>query len=310
MTRCLSVHAPYACAHSGACCRAGWTIAIEEPLVAPLEALGIHVGADRVAPRHADGQCVFFEAERGRLCSIHRRGGQALLPSACRHFPRVAVTDPRGTSITLSHFCPTAAGLLFAGAPLAIVDAPPGVALGGTVEGLDATGVLPPLLSHGVLTDWAAYSAWEAEAVALFNVTDLAPEDAADLLTNATERACSWKPGREPLAVAVRRAFAAAKAAGAGGPGKWGSLGQAVNAFLAAHAFASWAAYEPGGLRSVAAAVRAALNALTGELDGRGGLSKETLTEAIRATDLRLRHALRPESPPRDASDALSRGRN
>ena len=37
--------------------------------------------------------------------------------------------DPRGTFISLSHFCPTAAGMLFDdGPPVAIVDAPAALA--------------------------------------------------------------------------------------------------------------------------------------------------------------------------------------
>src|SRR5688572_7037569 len=138
--RCLSVHAPYVCAHAGACCQAGWTIPIEAPLVPRLRALGFQAPADGVAGLADDGACAFFERDAGRLCAIHRRGGSSLLPSMCRHFPRVVVNDPRGSSLTLSHFCPTAAGLLFEPVPLAIVDAPAPLSLDGGMEGLDATG--------------------------------------------------------------------------------------------------------------------------------------------------------------------------
>jgi hypothetical protein len=221
-----------------------------------------------------------------------------VLPSACRHFPRVIVNDPRGASVTLSHFCPTAAGLLFAGVPLGIVAAPPAVALGGTLEGLDATGVLPPLLSPTVLTDWDGYSAWEERAVALFNVANLEPERAVALLIEATVGIGGWKPGRQPLAAAVHRAFDTVETDGSSVPGRWDGFAGVVNAFLAAHAFASWAAYS-GGLRSVAAAVAETLEMLTREVDARGALSRETLTEAVRATDLRVRHGSHPNPPPR-----------
>ena len=53
--------------------------------------------------------------QRGNLCAIQRQMGHDQLPSACRHFPRVVVLDPRGTFITLSHVCPTAARMLIAG---------------------------------------------------------------------------------------------------------------------------------------------------------------------------------------------------
>jgi len=287
--RCLSVHASYVCAHAGACCQAGWTIPVEEVLVGPLRGIGIDIDASRVAPILPSGHCAFFEPEAGRLCTIHRRGGPGLLPSVCRHFPRVIVNDPRGTSVTLSHFCPTAAKLLFAAPRLAIVDAPAALALDGSLEGLDATDVLPPLLTTGVLTDWDGYSTWEDEAVALFDVDDLAPERAVDRLTRATEAACSWRPGSESLADTVRRAFAHSRSAVVRGGGRWNSFGRTVNAFLAAHAFASWAAYEADGVLGIPVAVATALAILTQQLGGRE-LTEETLTSAIRATDLQLRH--------------------
>jgi Fe-S-cluster containining protein len=290
--RCLSVHAGYACAHAGACCTAGWTIPVEEPLVQPLRAAGIRIGADRIAPAR-NGACVFFEAGGGRLCTIHRVAGPALLPSVCRHFPRVIVSDPRGASVTLSHFCPTAAALLFDSVPLAIVTAPSSLALDGTVEGLDATGVLPPLLAAGVLTDWDGYSAWENSAVAVFNDPNVAPERAVGLLTDATDEACAWRPGAEPMTAAVGRAFehARARQEGEDGAGRdWRGFERAVNAFLAAHAFASWAPYEPRGLRAIPAAVARALQLLTEDVSARGTLTRDALIAAMRATDLQLRH--------------------
>lgn len=290
--RCLSVHASYACAHTGVCCRAGWTIPVEERLIEPLRVVGITIGRDRVAPTRPDGACGFFEADAGHLCTIHRRAGASLLPSVCRHFPRVVVTDPRGTSITLSHVCPTAAGLLFEPVPLALVDAPSSLALDGVgaLEGLDASSVLPPLLSPGILMDWEGYSAWEEAAVELFDTAALQPERAVAMLISATETARAWRPGAEPLASAVRRGFARAASAEFDGVERWSRFGRAVNAFLAAHAFASWAAYEPEGLRSVAAAVGNALELLTCEVTRRGGLTRESLLDSIRATDLKLRH--------------------
>jgi len=288
--RCLSVHAPYRCAHAGSCCRAGWAIPVEEALIAPLRTIGIHIGPDRLAPAEPDGQCLFFEAGAGRLCTIHRLGGPSLLPSACRHFPRVVVRDPRGASVTLSHFCPTAAGLLFGRVPLAIVDAPPSLAVDGALEGLDATEVLPPLLARGVLIDWDGYSAWEEAAVALFDGHP-DPERAVDALVRATDACRAWRPGGETLASAVRRAFADARSGDRGGTNCWNGQGRAVSAFLAAHAFASWAAYEPDGLRSVAGAVEAALGTLRGQIEDPDSVTREALIAAMSATDLRLRHA-------------------
>lgn len=289
MIRCLSIHAPYVCAHTGECCRAGWTIPIEEHLVAPLRLVGLDVG--RVAPTRSDGACVFFEADEARLCTIHRRGGRDLLPSVCRHFPRVIVNDPRGTSVTLSHFCPTAASLLFSGLPLSIVAAPPSVSLDGRLEGLDATNVLPPLLSKDVLTDWDGYTAWEEAAVELFNVDGVTPEQAVAALARVTGRLTAWRPGGDELSSRVRREFGAAITEIRPNDGRWGESTRPVNAFLAAHVFASWAAYERDGLLEVVAAVETALRRLTGRLEEHGpAISQSSLKEAIRSADLQLRH--------------------
>ena len=48
-----------------------------------------------------------------KRCIVHRDLGEPHLPTTCRHFPRVAVQDRRGTFVSLSHFCPTAASMLF-----------------------------------------------------------------------------------------------------------------------------------------------------------------------------------------------------
>src|SRR4051812_31188677 len=97
MTWCLNVHAPYRCRHAGACCRASWTIPFED---------------GTIAARTPDNGCIFLDGRSG-LCSIHRDGGAQALPVTCRVFPRIVLQDARGTFISLSHFCPTAAALLF-----------------------------------------------------------------------------------------------------------------------------------------------------------------------------------------------------
>ena len=78
---------------------------------------GLPHGA-RVALRvDSGGRCVFLDPERGRLCTIHSHLGPGALASACRDFPRVVTLTPDGFSITLSHYCPTAAGRLFRDRP-------------------------------------------------------------------------------------------------------------------------------------------------------------------------------------------------
>jgi Fe-S-cluster containining protein len=285
---CLSVHAAYACRHSGACCSAPWRIPVE---AARLPLLRSHREIAEILdqshdgpyfPRRAEGTCVFFESHRDRLCTVHRVGGLELLPSACRHFPRVVLNDARGSFVTLSSFCPTAAAMLQDDVPLRIIEAPPAFLPGGTLEGLDATAVLPPLLCEGVLTDYEGYSAWEREAIAVLDRDDLHVDEAIRVVAQATERAQRWRPGVGRLADHVAAAFATAApphrtrvCAGA----------RPLRMFAAAHLFGSWAAYQNGGIGGVVRDVRDAVARLQGPI-----AAGATFIEAARATDLVLRH--------------------
>ena len=156
-----------------------------------------------------DGACIFFDAADGRLCQVHRNLGEGMLPSACRQFPRVTLTDPRGTWITLSHFCPTAARLLFSPTPLRIVAAPERLGLSGAAEGLDATDALPPLLRPGMLMDLEGYTAWERAGVELLGSGG--PDAAAALaaLQAASRTIRKWSPGGETLRDLVIRTMGA-----------------------------------------------------------------------------------------------------
>ena len=298
---CLSLHAAYACRHSGECCRAGWDIPAEPAVVEVIEkrvAIGGPAPVDRfhtspdgrvIVSRGSDGACVFFEHGRGPrsgpgLCAIHRQAGPEHLPSACRHFPRVVLRDPRGTFVTLSHFCPTVAALLLESGPLAIVEAPPSLALDGRLEGLDATSVLPPLVGQGVLMDYEGLSAWERAGIAVLDRDDLDVERALAVIASATSAVTRWSPGRESLADAVERAFDL----GLGRSERRGAEAledRPLRAFLAAHLFASWDAYQPRGLQDVVDGLRTALATLRHEMRSHG-----TLVEAARAADLQLRH--------------------
>ena len=221
-TRCLSVHAHYHCRHAGACCES-WTVPAE-PRVIQLVATrairreGVHgaLFVESTNPhdterwnmaRDADGRCVFFDRDAGRLCAIHLDAGAGALPSACRHFPRKILRDRRGTFISLSHFCPTAAAMLLALDPLRIVDAHPPLRLSEPVEGMDAADAFPPLVRPGVLSDLDGYDAWERSCVATFARADLCVQDALDLVAAATEDVRGWQPGGVPLADRVHAAF-------------------------------------------------------------------------------------------------------
>jgi Fe-S-cluster containining protein len=224
--RALSFHAGYRCRGSGACCTAGWPIvvepAVEERLrlavrdgrLAPAPAGRRHLvarpglpdGARAVLAADEAGRCSFLRDDR--RCAVHAGLGEEALPVACRQFPRLVTLTPLGASVTLSHFCPTAADLLLAGEDLPasrgtaglerrgrarIVEDPPAFPASWPYQGLDARRALPPLLRPGVLMTWAAHEAWEQHAVATF-ASATTPEAGLETLARQAERARSWRP--------------------------------------------------------------------------------------------------------------------
>ena len=222
---CLTIHARYQCRHAGACCQ-NWTVQAEPRVVQLVEQRGIRrsgvngplfvssinpdlSGAMDVA-RDNNGSCVFFEQNGQRLCVIHRDAGVEALPSACRHFPRKFLRDARGTFVSLSHFCPTAAALLLGEHPLGVAEAMPPLMLEEPVEGLDARDSLPPLLRPEVLCDLEGYDAWERASIAVLGRKDQSWQAALDHIGAATERVRDWRPGTSTsLAQHVASAFAA-----------------------------------------------------------------------------------------------------
>jgi len=248
--------------------------------------------------------CVFFDDRDGRLCRIHGTLGHDALPLACRQFPRVSVLDPRGVSVTLSHYCPTAAGLLNEVDPIAIVDAPPAYPPGAEYVGLDARTSLPPLLRPDILMDWNAWWDWERLAVEHLAVHGDSAARALDELAAAVERLRPWKIGDGVLAERVHAVFSGERSQrhtrperrslvedvldtipGERRPAKLDIPGRPSDSvtrrFLAAHAFANWTALLGQGLRTWLRSLDAALAFLD---EGFG----------VRQTDLVLRHLADP----------------
>jgi Fe-S-cluster containining protein len=205
--RSLSFHASYRCGNSGVCCSSGWDIPVEPGVARRLQrelragrASFRGAGAadrERVLARTASGRCVFLEGRRGATrCAAQRRLGADALPSACRQFPRVVTLTPAGVSVTLSHYCPTAARLLFADAeePVRIVESAPAFPASWRYEGLDARDALPPLLRPGSLMTWAALERWEQHAVAALTDRRGSPEQAVRRLAADAEAARRWTP--------------------------------------------------------------------------------------------------------------------
>jgi len=323
LTRALSIHADYRCQNTGVCCSSGWDVPVEPGIEEGLrEALaggslrapaaascfrpvaGLPHGARVVFQNDDRGRCVFLGSGDRPLCSVHHQLGPGSLASACRDFPRIVTLSPLGVSITLSHHCPTAAGLLFSEQNgLAIVRDPPAFPSSRPYEGLDARESFSPLLRPGVLMGWDAYARFEEHAVATLARDELSPEEALGLLVARAEAARGWRPEdgafdghlerclREAPFVQVERPSRAeslrawrvvASCVPAGHPhpspplegdsrsggsesGEWGQLGGPVRRWLAARAFASWMALQGEGLRTTVGALSLSLEVLRAE---------------------------------------------
>ncbi len=265
---------------------------------------GLAHGARVVLRVRPSGDCVFLEPGEPRLCAVHRQLGEDAMPPSCRQFPRVATLTPLGVSVTLSHYCPTAASLLFRDdVRLAVVDDPEAFAPSWPYEGLDAREALPPLLRPGVFMDWPSFELWERYAVSLMADDRHTPEDAIDLIADAAERARAWTPARGPFSrflecvlepAAQRPADTASIIEAdeawrlvtdcvshpresvllpedrADRDGKWvapawRAFGRPVRHWLAAKAFASWVALQGDGLRTTVLSLRVALGVVRAE---------------------------------------------
>lgn len=201
-------------------------------------------------------------------------------------FPRLVLHDPRGTFISLSHFCPTAAGLLFEpGPPDAIVDAPASLAGAGQLDGLNARDGWPPLLRPGVMMDLESFGTWERLAVEILTRQGIAPRVSLDTLDAATRRIERWSPGvdadGEPLLHAVRDAFGLLSPPTAA----LADHEPAVKRWLAARLFGTWIAYQGNGLRTIVRYVQACLDIFTIEL----ARDRDAL-QAIRRSDHLIVH--------------------
>jgi len=313
----LAFHADYGCRHSGACCTADWDVPVELPVYRSLSDALVG-GRLRVAPtagaiypfivepdlpdgtaaildRDDRGRCVFYEAT-ARRCIVHRDLGEPYLPTTCRYFPRVSVQDRRGTFVSLSHFCPTAASMLFSDAPIEIVAEPP------AFPDIDYDGLivtpddLPPLLHPRVLMDLDGYTAWERHMVGRCADVQEWPESVLATLMRDADLLRRWRPGTLTLSEAVwelphdvvearpdeglapslhlRDEVMAAvpddlkPAADEDGLDDawtnsvreaWHEHRAPVNRFLAAKAFASWTAYQGRGVKTIVRGLEAAL---------------------------------------------------
>jgi len=352
----LSIHADYRCRHSGACCTSDWDVPVEVPLYRSLDEA---LSSGRIAPsgipdeadppliveqdlpdeaaamvaRTATGDCVFYHRHSG-LCVIHRDLGEPMLPSTCRHFPRLAVRDARGTFISLTHYCPTAAASLFrVDVPIEIVESPPAFPQ-AEYDGLVVkAGAWPPLLHPGMLTDLDGYAAWERHMVSRCADPALTPEGVIATLERDARLVRRVKASEgESIALAIeilprdgvsaaipetldvslsRHAEVMAAVPDEWKPEAdehglaevfdrnvrpcWQEWHAPLKRYLAAKAFASWAAYQGRGLLTIVRGLDAALalgrvEAARQCRDANRTLDEALMREAFRYADYSLNH--------------------
>ena len=265
-----------------------------------------------------DGVCVFRE---NRRCAIHAQGGESALPIGCRHYPRVVRLDRHGITLSLSHYCPTAASLLVSNEAVQVVAAAPPLALPEPVEGLDAREALPPLLCPDILMDLDAYGAWEKAAVTEFSTCRHA-DLALRRIASATDKLREWRPGASPLDTAVAGAFAIAGAAQPswleqGLPIARGlnrgvvsldatreerpakserrtanSVERVIANYLAARVFGNWIAYQGRGLRTIVTWLAACHDIVRLLMSREGFDGPARAIEAIRQADYVMLHTI------------------
>jgi Fe-S-cluster containining protein len=313
----LSIHADYQCRHSGACCSTDWDVPIEVPVYRTLKEavasgrLRSQESARHLAPfivepdlpegtaamfeRTDAGECVFLD--RGtKLCIVHRDIGESALPATCRHFPRLAVRDRRGIFLTLSHFCPTAAAMLFRDDRALTIVARPAAFPPADYDGLVVTDTdLPPLLSPTMLMDEPGYSAWERHMVERCG-EGIGPDAVLASLRRDAQLLRRWKPGRATLVDVIRNFPAEPEHAVPSNSldsstalylqvlgavpedlrpqpdvdgldtvfarhvsPMWSRFSVPLNHYLAAKAFASWTAYQGRGVMTIVRGLEAAL---------------------------------------------------
>lgn len=347
VVQCLSFHAEYACRNTGVCCGSGWTIAVESSVQQTLRLRLKEPGLELPngpggfvplagAPAGCDsalrlrGRVCWFRDDRVGRCAIHRSLGESALPSACRHFPRVCVLERDRVALSLSHYCPTAAALLFADdGGFSVVTAPSAFPRDWPFEGLDVRDDFPPLLRPGVLLGFDGLRALELATVRSLAMA-IDARVGLDSIEHALVALSEWTPEGPSVPALVDLAFARATSSFQATPTaprdprpvllaslthgteppslpEWNpsflfgsadpAIDRALRRYLAARAFGNWILFHGADVRILGRYLRLALDAahlFAGRRDGSESASTRWL-EAIRSADLWLMHHCDPD---------------
>jgi hypothetical protein len=274
----------------------------------------------------SSGRCAFYEPGP-RTCAVHRHLGHEALPVSCRLFPRLCLLTPRGVDITLSHYCPTAAGLLLTDeGPVRVVVDAAGFPEGAQYEGLDARLAPPPLLRPGVWLGWDGHERWQRHVLDVLGRSG-PPDAALGLLSAQAEEVRSWTAERGPFPEYLEEVLGRPVPGGRRPPAADELHGEVVAAipdelrpwrssdreascdgfeapirrYLMARAFAAWVGIQGPGLRTAVRALQAALVVLRREAarlsaDAGRAVDAALMKDAFRQADLRLVHLASPEA--------------
>jgi hypothetical protein len=167
-------------------------------------------GAAGILKTSDGAACVFFETGATGSCTLQRQLGHDALPLTCQQFPRVTIIDQRGAHVTLSHYCPTVASLLFRepDAATAVMRLSDDAPERRRQDGFDARGTVPPFLRPGVAFDMASYVVWEQGIVRRLGRPGGDADSALCGIASAAEELRGWRPERGPLVDDIRRAIA------------------------------------------------------------------------------------------------------
>ena len=343
--RCLAFHADYGCQNTGVCCASGWEIPIEERVELAIRgrahaatrlpngpdgfktAHDASPGCKSSLRRHEPSSSCWFRDPAESRCAIHREFGEDSLPSACRHFPRICVLEPNGVSLSLSHYCPTAAAMLFENSgDFTMVEDPRGFPRSWPYEGLDATTACSPFLRPGVLLGFDGLRAFEESALTSLSVGDVwaslsridslvegvrawtptgpAPPDLIRGLTEVTGSSSAFRlPAKDPRP-ALRRSLTPGTPVAVplpdhtcGRPHVPDNVDLALRRYLAGRLIAAWVTYQADDLRAVAKYLHLCLDTvlLFQAAQGSDGKEERGWKEAIRSADLWILHYCDPE---------------
>jgi hypothetical protein len=241
------------------------------------------------------------------------------------------VLEPDCVSVSLSHYCPTAAGLLFGDrADFGLVTSPAAFPADWPFEGLDAREAYSPLLRPGVLLGFDGLRVLEEQAVAVLSRGPLWKAIAS--VETAVERARSWTldagalpallpgyfsagEGREATVADPRPVLRESLTEGTrpngelpdfrpGVPTVSDVADAALRKYLAARLIAAWITFQGNDLRGLARYLRLCLDTVFLFESARAAAEpeRERWMEAIRDSDLWILHYCDPDLLARNLS--------